>query len=571
MKQRRSQPNKPQHFRLRSLDWTDWLGLTFLIVALCSVFYYIVGPAAGYFHADSADSIVWAKVAADAGRTFDPDFKYAALLPFGANLWMTPLVALFGMNWITQTVSMLIFAGIFAFACLLLAKEMEWSLSWSGLLMGVVFLLLSGSDKLREILWGHVIYYSLGILFVILGLALTFRADRSDKERLSLVLLFLLSFAVATNGIQGLAMFLIPLAGGIVLERVFASSWSPKEAVNRLEYRKLISMTGGTILGLAFLFGVLRRGGISAPYADGYSGLSKTMEWGENFRLVPQNLFLLFGADVNDRMSLMSFDGIVIVFRIFTVILLAVVPIVMLVRYRSIRSTRVKRVLWTHWITVFIILFLVIFGNLGRANWRLVPMLGTAILASVCGLYDFSLNKKVAINKGASSNSERHNNDMTLSPKLLSLSGVIIISVCSLFTAHSILKMPADYGQDNDLHQIQRILQDEGLDYGYATFWQSQALTLLTGENPPVRTVEIDDQGLRIRHYQSSLKWYEDQADVDSYFIVFTQNEWRQFEGTEDERNLSEYLIRHIDAPEHFVIAEYSLNPWHHTKVGFIN
>ena len=61
-------------------------------------------------------------------------------------------------------------------------------------------MLLSASKKLREIFWGHTIYYSLGILFLFFGLALLFRlqnlsAIRQTREaRMHTILTFIALF-----------------------------------------------------------------------------------------------------------------------------------------------------------------------------------------------------------------------------------------------------------------------------------------------------------------------------------------------------------------------------------------
>ena len=65
-----------------------------LLISLVSVLYYIVGPSRGYFQSDCTDTIYWAKATVDAGRLLNPDFGYDALLPFGANLWLIPMVSL---------------------------------------------------------------------------------------------------------------------------------------------------------------------------------------------------------------------------------------------------------------------------------------------------------------------------------------------------------------------------------------------------------------------------------------------------------------------------------------------
>ena len=49
------------------------------------IVYYIWFPSWGYFHADCADTILWAEATWDAGSLLNPDFAYACLLPLAAS------------------------------------------------------------------------------------------------------------------------------------------------------------------------------------------------------------------------------------------------------------------------------------------------------------------------------------------------------------------------------------------------------------------------------------------------------------------------------------------------------
>jgi hypothetical protein len=63
---------------------------------------------------------------------------------------------------------MVIFALLFALSIVFLCRSLKWSWTASFVAMSAVLLAVSGSDKLREIMWGHTIYYSLGLLLLFL-------------------------------------------------------------------------------------------------------------------------------------------------------------------------------------------------------------------------------------------------------------------------------------------------------------------------------------------------------------------------------------------------------------------
>jgi hypothetical protein len=99
--------------------------------------------------------------------------------------------------------------------------------------------------------------------------------------------------------------------------------------------------------------------------------------------------------------------------------------------------------------------------------------------------------------------------------------------------------MPANYGQNNTLHYLTAKLEEEGLEYGYATFWRSQAITLLSDSKVKTRMVLADsERGVWTDFYQNCYSWYEDQEGVDRYFVLLTTaernnalrcDEWKKF------------------------------------------
>ena len=69
-------------------------------------------------------------------------------------------------------------------------------------------------------------------------------------------------------------------------------------------------------------------------------------------------------------------------------------------------------------------------------------------------------------------------------------------------------------------------LKSEGLEYGYATFWRSQAITLISDSEVKVREILADEfDGVYTDYYQSSRLWYEDMEGVDRYFVLLEEYE----------------------------------------------
>ena len=84
-----------------------------------------------------------------------------------------------------QTVGMMIFLVLFSLAAYFMCRSLEWSQTSSFCMMSALLLILSGSDKLREIMWDHVIYYSLALLVIMTGIGLVARLSKQLSRSLS--------------------------------------------------------------------------------------------------------------------------------------------------------------------------------------------------------------------------------------------------------------------------------------------------------------------------------------------------------------------------------------------------
>ena len=165
---------KPKNPSRRLSGTVNVLALVLAAAATMSVAYYLITRAPAYFNSDTADTILWAQQSYEAKALFNRNFSYAALLPFGSNLWLVPLVALFGTTMKAQVAGTVIFLLLFTAALVFLCRSLGFNLRYTAFTVFTITTVMSASDKLREIMWEHTIYYSLSLLliFLVLGLAL---------------------------------------------------------------------------------------------------------------------------------------------------------------------------------------------------------------------------------------------------------------------------------------------------------------------------------------------------------------------------------------------------------------
>ena len=139
-------------------------------------------------------------------------------------------------------------------------------------------------------------------------------------------------------------------------------------------------------------------------------------------------------------------------------------------------------------------------------------MLGSCIIVSVVALFDMIADKEAVVARRLGA---------LLLALVVMLAGVGCISI---------IKMPADYGRDNSLHKISAKLtelDEKGIlpETGYATFWNCQAVTLLTDDEIKLRGVTTDTGRPEKRTYQQLYKWYDEEATKDGCYLVVSDYE----------------------------------------------
>lgn len=562
-----------------------------MIAALYLALYYIYGPGEGYFHSDCTDTLYWANAALEGNGIFDDQYNYAALLPFSTVWIMQPLIKAFGFGMTAHNLGMAIFAVLFAGSIYFCARSAKMSHLWSSTAVFAVFMVLSCSDKLREMMWGHTIYYSLGLilLFYLLGLGMRLCDSLENGKKISTViwgvLLLGISVGSATNGMQVIVLTLLPAIAAFAAERVFAGRDGIVSKKSIPAIATALFMAVGTLVGIKVLSVITGEGEIAAGYAAGYSGWSDVSMWLSNAQKFVNHYFSLLGVNMAKNDPLFAPESIKYFFRIIVGIVLLVMPVVLLCLYGKLRSRGVKFMLWAHFVLTAVVLFGYICGELSAANWRLTPIIGSSIMLCVCGLRDLVSDFGLFMVEEKQETAEPSVDDYEIEcePKAFSeveVSGkksaeVVLSRVCSavlavviassLVFANEIDEMPADYGRDNTNHRLAEFLVEEGLEYGYATFWYAQAITVLTNSDVRVRNMDVNDnRGVIGRHYQSSLNWYNDQEGVDEYFVILSSSEYKKVFRTESWQTwMDEYYLRHYESPNDangFLIYVFSEN-----------
>lgn len=533
-----------------------------ILYAIGITVFYILFAAKGEFHADCTDTIMWANASVESGHLYDSDFHYACFLPFGTSLLMQPFVTLFGLTMKAHVIGMMGFFILFTVFFILMLKEMHWKFGYicagTSILLGMTL----STPKMREIFWGHTIYYSLGILFIIMGMYMYARLRNLGKKRAELakqgksaksaVIHYYITFALlcifilftGMDDITGLSVFSLPFLAGI-----FADSFTDSNI-------PLFSKKFGRVMARIVIFAVMiavgmlinnhLTKGIKALYYDAYSEFSAMNTWQDHFHMLPEAWLGLFGVKDMEGTMLFEMDGIFNIIRVFTALLAVVVPIIATVFYPKFRNTKGGKMLriwvWIHWAVTAVILLGYICGLLSTASWRLVPSVGTSVILSL-----LFVNWTIA-NKSPASR--------------ISVILMIPMIVSMFMNLNEVGKMPKDNYKNNVLYNLADYLESEGLDYGYATFWNANSITVISDSKVKVRDVTVDDFGVSKRLYQSSDKWYENQKGQKEYFLLLSDNEYNKLAGSFN--NLAESASRELTTTQnnrnyHILVFDHNI------------
>lgn len=479
------------------------------------IIFYVIFIAKGYYHADCTDTIMWAQASYDAGALMNPDFAYAGLMPFGGNLIMFPFVALFGVGMKAQIMGMALFCVLFTAAVIFLCRAMDFQNHWIAVMVSVVLILVSASDKLREIFWGHIIYYSLGILFLMVGLALVLKCIQAEKETSwqqmlrkhtgLFVVLFVWTALYSMNGVQSLTICGIPIVAAVVAERFFDVKASLTDRKNVGRYIITVVLVMGMAVGL--MLGKLANGDIVAGYAEAYSGFSESSKWVNNLLDFFPKFFTLLGVKIHDNMLLYSVEGICNLLRIICALVLLIVPVVMAFLYPKFKEVSYRLMILIHHFMSLLILMGWVFGKLSAANWRLSPIVVTSAL--LCMMFV----------RWIISGTDYHR-----------FAAMIVIPVgCMFLIITNDIFHTSQTVENANLTRLAEYLEQKNLEYGYATFWQANIITMISDSDVKVRGINIDNNGYSKRFYQTNENWYEKAQGYDKYFVILTEKEYTDY------------------------------------------
>lgn len=509
----------------------------FAAVCVTGVIYYIIYPSEAYFHADCTDTILWAQASYDSGTLFNPDFGYAAMLPFGGTMLMIPFIGIFGVSMATHHIGMVLFTLMLFASVLMLCRSLKFSFPLSMAAIGAFAAVLCASEKLREIFYEHVIYYSICVFIVcvLLSLFIKFKESLNDGsvKKLAAVTFAatIFSLCAALDGMQVIATGVVPVLFAAVMEVFLNKEQKLLSKESRSSLYFCIISGVSVIIGIVLLAAV--DNGVSAGYAGAYSSYANMNEWLTNLFKFPEHWFSLFGVDAHYGMSLFSPESIVNMIRMATAVIIAGVPVIALIFYKKFDFGS-KALILTHFGLSAVIMFGFVFGILSAVNWRLSPMICTGLLVCFAA---FREARKYVV------------------PQRLGAVMMCVLVLMSGISFVTVAEMDKNGIENNPKYGIIQYLKENELTYGYATFWNSQVITVLSDSEVRAANVDVNENGIAPCAYQANQNWFKPQEGINRYFVLLSSAEeatltetddWVYFETLPTERHIYEDYIVYV-------------------------
>ncbi len=501
------------------------------------VLYYIIAKERIEFDSDFTDTILWAEAMLTGNGLFDPEMYYAYTLPFGGSLLMMPFVAIFGVGYTAHALGFILFFAIFVFSLYKFLRSMDFPVDNSLTAAAFILLMSLPTKNTRMIMWGHVIHYSLGLLFVITALAVYSGIDTgnqvfSKENRKRSILLIVLTALFCTNGLTTILFFCIPFYGAVILERFICI----KDELFCSENKNtaVLSAAGLIAAGAGFIGSAViqRLSGVKTVYEGLFKTIPMWQEWVWEFTERLRVMMVCVAGEIPSEIPMESTTGIRVMYMAFVSLVIIFTPFIAFFAYRKIENRIIRLYMLSYIILLAATLFIYDFSHARGTIHRMVGLYMTAVTVTV--IFMMWLLRQGALSRFGA---------------VLA----VILSVACVFSAYSVTALRGQNRYDG----LIAVLRDNELKRGYAEYWSAQVTTVLSDSDITVAPVIISESGeVTPRLYNAREDQFEAEEGTDRYFIFLSS--W-EYEITEDTvcRDASEVIP--FDDDGYIVIFDHNL------------
>ncbi len=507
------------------------------VFSISMVLYYILVKERVEFDSDFTDTILWSEAMITGNGLFDPKMFYAYTLPFGGSLLMLPFVAVFGVGYTAHALGFVLFLAIFVFSLYKFLRSMDFPVEHTMVASSVILLMSLPTKDTRMIMWGHVIHYSLGLLFVMIAMAVYSGIDTGmpvfSKENIKKsLLLIVLTALFCTNGLTTILFFCIPFYGAVITERFVCI----KDELLCTENRNtaVISITGLCAAGAGFIASAIvqRLSGVTTVYESMFKAIPGWQEWVWDFTERLRIMMVCLAGEIPSEIPMESMTGIRVMYMAFVSLVIIITPFLALCTYRRIENKNIRIYMISYIILLASTMFIYDFSQARGTAHRMIGLYMTALTVTVIFMIWLLMH-------GA-----------------LSRFGAVLAIILAIACVFSIYNVATLRGQ-NRYDRLISVLRDNDLHRGYAEYWSAQVTTVLSGSDITVAPVFISEGGeITPRRYNSRDDQFETVEGIDRYFAFLSS--W-EYEAVKDTLGKDALDVIPFDEDGYIVVFDHNL------------
>lgn len=476
------------------------------VLILGSLTVYLFAPPNHDAMSDTVEGLFWADAALSAHRPLNPDFVYPYAIPFGANLFMLPFVAIFGISLLSNALGMLFFCFVMFITCYQLCKTVTKN-NFTLTILGTAIILLAFCSQMGVNLLHHILFYQLGFVCLLGLYGGILLALSNSKEKYKYIPLLLFSLWCGSNGLPSIMLASMPIIVSVCIICII-----PKFEIYRSIFTKIvITVLGGTLCGFLLyktsLYGIQEFGYLNSSYV-----FNSIEEWLESLRKLPEDWLGLFFFRDPKGIKVLSLEGIVTLVTLSLSVLIGAVPFYYVVKIRNLECFEVILLI----ASIFVwLVTLMQYTLLRGAEMRLLynGMLTNFTLFAVAFISHFP-TKKIG--------------------RVFAVIWVIIVAVYA-----SLFLFNASWRTDMTLVEH---LQKQDLTLGFGSYWNALNNTAKSHNKVKIRQVDFDFNSMKPIpfYYNCNKKWYDEtrREGLDRWFVVLNEEEWKRLEEAIDKTML---------------------------------
>lgn len=492
------------------------LGILCIFCVCVTLILVFVGGAVN-FHSDAAATNRLVMERIRSGSFFPPDWYYVngSISILGIDTLMMPLALIVKDPLLLRAMSCLLWLILFALAVIWFHRTVFTNY---GYLISIPLLFCGFSGLFLDMFAFHG-GYTPTITLLLIGLTIflkTIYPDFRIINKSTFIMLVVFLFIVGGLGINMAAYFAIPLLMAILLYYVIENfKASPKDFKTTIIAPAMITVilmiaTGGGLLVNKYIIGhVLMSTGASSP---SYISMDSILELQRNCFLLLQSLLAWCGLEQN--VTFFSIRGLLNILKVgFCCFVWFVGPILYFKDYKKL--TFYRKLFGLFFVAhVFVNIYMLLFCRELLTNIGAGRYLFTSLIFAIIILADVLLRYFMQ--------------SQCLARYLAVLCIIAIVVTSGSMAVYTYYRPDIVAGK----YAISNFLKEEGLSYGYATFWNAGNNTALSDYEVEIVSVVLGEANLTPHRWLSAEHWYDPNNHFGETFLMLTRDEYAMLDHT---------------------------------------